>query len=145
MQTTFSGNYLVYRLLYNTHGNRFFMFFGNILTVNIISTSNFSFAVQKTQGSLLQNERFGDYLLARSIYEFILATRAYYFLNVDFAKIHGHLFSFRNIHIVIGNGPFKIFTCSTFLFLPNEIFLWERNIYFPNVLLKRCFVDAYIQ
>ena len=51
-----------------------------------MSTSIFPFAIQKTQGSLSQNERFGDYLLARSIYEFILAARAYYFLNVNFAK-----------------------------------------------------------
>ena len=121
------------------------MFFGNILTVNIISTSNFSFAVQKTQGSLLQNERFGDYLLARSIYEFTLAVRAYYFLNVNFAKTHGHLFSFRNIYIVTENEPFKFLLDTTSPISLNEIFLWEHNIYFPNVFLKRSFVDAYIQ
>ena len=121
------------------------MFFGNILTVNIISTSNFSFAVQKTQGSLLQNERFGDYLLARSIYEFTLAVRAYYFLNVNFAKTHGHLFSFRNIYIVTENEPFKFYLTLHFHFHLMKVFLGERNIYFPNVLLKRSFVDAYIQ
>ena len=94
----------------------FLCFSAIFLTANIMSTSIFPFAIQKTQGSLLQNERFGDYLLARSIYEFILAVRAHYFLNVNFAKIHGHLFSFRNIHIVTGNGPFKFLLGITFPF-----------------------------
>ena len=31
------------------------------LTANIMSTSIFPFAIQKTQGSLLQDKRFGDY------------------------------------------------------------------------------------
>ena len=145
MQTTFSGNYLVYRLFYNNHGTRFFMLFGNILTVNITSTSNFSFCCTKnTRKSFTERKVWWLFISTFHLRVYTRSTRLLFF-KCKLCENSWSLILFPQYLYRNRDWNLKIFYLTLHFHCHlMKIFLWERNIYFPNVLLKRCFVDAYI-